>query len=51
MRGLKRDHTARVIIRGHALMQNIRRGHYELGVDAREHWRVATAFNELARTI
>jgi transposase-like protein len=23
MRGLKRDHTARVIIRGHALMQNI----------------------------
>ena len=33
MRGLKRDHTARVIMRGHALMQNIRRGHYELGVD------------------
>jgi hypothetical protein len=32
-------------------MQNIRRGNYELGVDAREHWRVATAFNELARTI
>jgi hypothetical protein len=30
-RGLKRDHTARVIMRGHALMQNIRRGHYELG--------------------
>ena len=35
MRGLKRDHTARVIIRGHALVQNIRRGHYELGIDAR----------------
>ena len=28
-------HTARVIMRGHALMQNIRRGHYELGVEAR----------------
>jgi transposase-like protein len=51
MRGLKRDHTARVIIRGHALMQNIRRGHYELGTDSRAHQRVATAFTELARTI
>ena len=35
MRGLKRDHTARVIIRGHALVLNIRRGHYELGTDTR----------------
>src|SRR5207244_5309129 len=26
MRDLKRDHTARVIMRGHALMQNLRRG-------------------------
>jgi transposase, IS6 family len=34
MRGLKRDRTARVIIRGHALMQNIRRGHYEPGATA-----------------
>ena len=51
MRGLKRDHTARVIMRGHALMQNLRRGHYELGVDARSHRRVARAFSELARTI
>ena len=51
MRGLKRDHTARVIIRGHALMQNIRRGRYELGVDARTHRRVDTAFTELAHRI
>jgi DNA-binding transcriptional regulator YbjK len=51
MRGLKCDHTARVIMRGHALMQNIRRDHYELGVEALRHRRVATAFNELARTI
>lgn len=35
MRGLKRDRSARVIMRGHALMQNIRRGHYELGIDVR----------------
>jgi IS6 family transposase len=51
MRGLKRDHTARVIVRGHALMQNIRRGHYELGADVRPHQRTAAAFTELARTI
>jgi hypothetical protein len=51
MRGLKRDRSARVIVRGHALMQNLRRGHYELGVEARAHRRVAAAFTELARTI
>jgi IS6 family transposase len=51
MRGLKRDDTARVIVGGHALMQNMRRGHYELGVETRTHRRVATAFTELARTI
>lgn len=51
MRGLKRDHSARVIIRGHALMQNIRRGHYALGIDARTHRRIEHAFTELARTI
>ena len=51
MRGLKRDHTARVIMRGHALMQNIRRGYYELGIDTRAHRRVAAAFTELAQVI
>jgi transposase-like protein len=51
MRGLKRDCSARVVIRGHAFMQNLRRGHYELGIDTRTHRRVATAFTELARTI
>jgi transposase, IS6 family len=51
MRGLKRDRTARVIMRGHALIQNVRRGHYELGVDAHPRRRVAAAFTELARTI
>jgi transposase, IS6 family len=51
MRGLKRDRTARVIMRGHAFMQNVRRGHYELGVDARPRRRVAAAFTELAQVI
>jgi transposase, IS6 family len=51
MRGLKRDRTASVVIRGHALMQNIRRGYHALGADARTHRRVAVAFTELASTI
>ena len=51
MRGLCTDQTARVIIAGHAFMQNIRRGHYELGVDAPAPLRVRTAFAELARAI
>ena len=51
MRGLERDHSARVIIRDHVLMQNIRRGHYELGIDARAHRRIEAAFTELAQTI
>jgi hypothetical protein len=32
-------------------MQDIRRGHYELGIDARAPRRVEQAFIELARTI
>jgi transposase, IS6 family len=51
MRGLKRDCTARVIMRGHAFIQNLRRGHYELGVEARPSRRVAAAFAELAQVI
>jgi hypothetical protein len=52
MRGLKRDRTARVVIAGHALVQNLRRGHYELGTCARTpHLRLATAFDELAHAL
>lgn len=51
MSGLKRDHTARVIMRGRAFMQNLRRGHYELGIEAHPRRRVAVAFTELAQAI
>jgi IS6 family transposase len=52
MRGLRTDRTATVVIRGHAFVQNLRRGHYELGVEARhERLRVAAAFDELAEAI
>ena len=52
MRGLQRDRTASVVIRGHAFIQKLRRGHYELGVEAiNKRVRVAAAFDELARAI
>jgi transposase, IS6 family len=52
MRGLKTDPTGKVIIRAHAFMQNLRRGHYDLGVNARNRYlRVAAAFDEIAHTI
>jgi hypothetical protein len=40
-----------VIIAGHAFMQNLRRGHYELAVDAPRATRVAAAFAELTQAI
>ena len=52
MRGLGNDRTASTVIRGHAFIQNLRRGHYELGVEARhDRLRVAAAFDELTATI
>jgi IS6 family transposase len=51
MRGLKQDRSARVIIGGHAFMQNLRRGHYELAVQEPANRRVAVAFDELALVI
>lgn len=52
MRGLKTDRTASVVIRGHAFIQNLRRGHYELGAEPRHHHlRVVAAFDELIDTI
>jgi transposase, IS6 family len=51
MRGLRTEATAQIIIAGHAFMQNLRRGHYELGFDASPATRVAVAFTELAPAI
>jgi transposase-like protein len=51
MRGLKQDRTARVIIAGHAFVQNVRRGHYELAVEEPAGRRLAVAFDELALAI
>lgn len=44
--------TASVVIAGHAFIQNLRRGHYELGLHARAPQLVlAAAFDELAEAI
>jgi transposase-like protein len=51
MRGLKRDRTARVIVAGHAFVQNLRRGFYDLGIDVPPTRRLADAFSELALVI
>jgi transposase, IS6 family len=51
MRGLKTDRTAQVIVAGHAFVQNLRRGFYDLGTDVRSAVRLADAFSELAVVI
>ncbi|MDQ3765150.1 MAG: IS6 family transposase [Actinomycetota bacterium] len=51
MRGLKRLRSARVISIDHAFVQNLRRGHYELGVDIDPRHRLPAAFVELTLAI
>ncbi len=51
MRGLKRDRIASVVIRGHAFLQNLRRGHYELGIDVRPGLTLAAVSDELQQMI
>jgi IS6 family transposase len=51
MRELKQDRSVRVVIAGHALVQNVRRGHYELAVEEPVTRRLAVAFDELALAI
>ena len=51
MRSLKRLRSARVISAGHAFVQNLRRGHYELGSDIDRRHPLAAIFAELVRAI
>jgi IS6 family transposase len=51
MRGLHTLRSAHVISTGHAFVQNLRRGHYELGVDVDPRHRTPAAFAELLHTI
>ena len=51
MRGLKQIRSVRVISVGHAFVQNVRRGHYELATDVDPQHRLATALAELALAV
>ena len=51
MRGLQRLQPVRVISAGHAFVQNLHRGHYELGTDVDSRHRIPHAFTELALAI
>jgi transposase-like protein len=51
MRGLKQFRSAQVISAGHAFIQNLRCGHYELATDVASRHRLTTAFAELALAI
>jgi IS6 family transposase len=52
MSSLRTDRSASNVISGHAFVQNLRRGHYEIGVEASdERLRLAAAFDELAGVI
>ncbi len=51
MRGIKTFRSARVLAAGHAFVQNIRRGHYEIATDGPAQLRLREAFDELALAI
>jgi transposase-like protein len=48
MRGLKRLASARTVAAGHAFVQNLRRGHYEISAELPAQDRTRVAFDELA---
>jgi DDE domain len=49
MRGLKRFPSARIVAAGHAFVQNLRRGHYQIAVHTLpSRNRLLTTFDELA---
>jgi len=51
IRGLKRFRSAQTLGAGHAFVQNLRRGHYEIATDEPVRDRLRIAFNALAASI
>ncbi|WP_433792966.1 IS6 family transposase [Actinoplanes sp. CA-252034] len=51
MRGLRTDRTAQTVIAGHAFVQNLRRGHFEIATETPTRLRLGAAFAELAKAI
>ena len=51
MRGLKRHRSARILAAGHAFVQNLRRGHYDIAAEVLSYHRLRAAFDDLALAI
>jgi transposase-like protein len=51
MRGIKTMAGLRILAAGHAFVQNLRRGHYEIAADQPRNLRLAIAFGQLATAI
>jgi transposase, IS6 family len=50
-RGMKTISSLRTVAAGHAFVQNLRRGHYELTIDMHAQDRTRGAFAELAQCL
>jgi IS6 family transposase len=48
MRGLKSHRSARILAAGHAVVQNLRRGHYDIATEVPSHHRLRAVFDGLA---
>ncbi len=51
MRGLKRHRSARILAVGHAFVQNLRRGHYDIATEVPSRHKLCVAFDELRLAI
>ena len=51
IRGLKSHRSARILAAGHAFVQNVRRGHYDIATDVYGHHKLQKVFDDLALTI
>jgi transposase, IS6 family len=51
MRGLKRHRSARILAAGHAFVQNLRRGHYDIATEVPSRYRLRVAFDDLVLAI
>jgi transposase-like protein len=51
MRGLKCHRSARILAAGHAFVQNLRRGHYDIATETPSRHRLHVVFEDLALAI
>jgi transposase-like protein len=51
MRGLQQVRSAQTVASGHAFIQNLRRGHYEIATDEPSFARLSIAFAALAQAV